>query len=95
MPITDITEYCRDPVLYEIEKEQQQFEAHKWNRMNPDLDRFLPYAGNGRIGIPIDEYTEQSLYIKGRRGLDNQLPFYPLVEISLSNAFKRKKKFIV
>lgn len=86
----DFTELCRDPILYEIEKEEQIFEAHKWNQMHPDLNRFLPYVGNGRLGFAIDKYTEQALYIKGKRGLDTLLPFYPLVDISLANAFKRK-----
>jgi hypothetical protein len=45
---------------------------------------FHPFVGNGKIGLDIHSIEEEDktgLWIKGKRGLEQQLPFHPLVNV--------------
>lgn len=43
-----------------------------------------PFVGNGYFGLYANshpQYTEDSFYITGRRGLESKLPYHPIVKV--------------
>ncbi|XP_053213029.1 uncharacterized protein KIAA2013 homolog [Panonychus citri] len=86
----DLTEPCFRSVgaYLKILQEEERFEAHRWNNLNPvteSSDHYLPYVGNGKIGLPLDNYSDKPFYILSKRALDLPLPFHPLIEIEIAN----------
>lgn len=50
---------------------------------------FLPYIGNGKFGLPLDQ--DSPIYIRGKRALDLQLPYHPIVKVDTVGAEQQSK----
>lgn len=78
---------------FKIEEDSfNTFITRSWVRSDHDIHvdssghflhtkHFHPFVGNGKIGLDIDD-SDSAIYIHGRRGLEQQLPFHPLISIN-------------
>ena len=66
---------------------------------------FHPFVGNGKFGLdipsarpslvnPTSDLAKTGIWIKGRRGLDHQLPFHPLVQVDSVQEGKESKLIV-
>lgn len=95
-------DFNRDTIEREIRPfrgEQQRFESCITHSYRVDDEEqqtrknFFPYIGNGKFGLPLD--VDSPLYIRGKRALDQQLPFYPTVQVDTFGASKQSTKRLV
>ncbi|XP_067128710.1 uncharacterized protein KIAA2013 homolog [Centruroides vittatus] len=72
---------CVSRYLEPFMEEKSHFDATVSQSYDQDEMSFMPYVGNGKIGIPID--FESPLYIFNKRSLSLPIWFHPIVKVEL------------
>ncbi|GFV17616.1 uncharacterized protein KIAA2013 homolog [Trichonephila clavipes] len=65
-------------------RESQVFDASVYRSYEPDEPYFLPYVGNGKIGVPLDKKEE--LYVYYKRYLSIPINYHPIVQVDIPGA---------
>lgn len=72
---------CVATLLDPFTLEASKFDASIRKSYEPSETSFLPYTGNGKLGLSVEDYSH--LYIMSKRSLSLPLPFQPLIHVSL------------
>ncbi|GIY95800.1 uncharacterized protein CEXT_164261 [Caerostris extrusa] len=65
-------------------RESQFFDASVYRSYEPDEPYFLPYVGNGKIGVPLD--NKEELYVYYKRYLSAPISYHPIVQVDIPGA---------
>ncbi|XP_055938708.1 uncharacterized protein KIAA2013 homolog [Argiope bruennichi] len=65
-------------------RESQTFDASIYRSYEPDEPYFLPFVGNGKIGVPLDKKEE--LYVHYKRYLSIPINYHPIVQVDIPGA---------
>ncbi|XP_054161524.1 uncharacterized protein KIAA2013 homolog [Oppia nitens] len=86
---------CVERHIKPYENEENIFDTKIWKsyEIHENGNHLLPYVGNGKFAIGVQN-SENSFYIKGKRALDLNLPFHPIVDIDSFGADSRHAEII-
>lgn len=75
---------CLRDKLIPYTSDLESFNAHSIHSdWEPDSDRnYLPYVGNGHVGLSVEDSNPSELFIFGTRHLSIPVPFRPLVHLT-------------
>ncbi|XP_035233131.1 uncharacterized protein LOC118204949, partial [Stegodyphus dumicola] len=65
-------------------RESYNFDTSVYRSYEPDENFFLPYVGNGKIGVPLD--GNEQLYIFYKRSLSVPVNYHPIVQVDIPGA---------
>ncbi|XP_054722355.1 uncharacterized protein KIAA2013 homolog [Uloborus diversus] len=79
---------CVAANMNSLVRESTYFDASIFRSYEPDDEFLLPFIGNGKMGVPLDE--EEKLYLFYRRSLSVPVPYRPVVRVDIPGAPHRE-----
>ena len=92
---TDPNIDCIERYVRPYLNEDNNFDSKIWRSYESDdtVKRFLPYVGNGKFAISVDN-SDNRFNILNKRALDLEIPFHPMVDIDYFGANSHRKNQI-
>lgn len=81
---SDTNAECVEQYIRPFLSEEQTFDTNiykSYELLPNDKKKFLPYVGNGKFAINVDN-SENAINILGKRSLNIAIPFYPIIKVN-------------